>query len=330
MRKYISIFFILIIGLTLTGCGTNSANSKAQNHSYPDHPIDVVVPFGEGSASDTFARKFSDILTKNSDANFQPVNKDGSGGLSGMLYADKQDNDGYTVMEVTPSHVIADVLGKGKDLKFLDEFEPLGHIQSDIYVLSVANDSDIKDYDDLIKKGKKGGLTFGGVSPAGLDDFTVNSFAQEADIKTQFIPYPSGAEVKAAALGEEVDIYVDKVVNVIDYIKSGKVRPIVVFDDERIDELDELKDVPTTAEKGIDMNVNSWRGFVIKKNAPKEVKEYLTKQMKEASDSEEYKKFAKDNYVDIGEEYLSPEEFEDKLKGEYKKFDDIAKDLDIK
>nr|WP_269410313.1 hypothetical protein [Lentibacillus daqui] len=44
---------------------------------------------------------------------------------------------------------------------------------------------------------------------------TVNSFAQEAGIKTKFIPYPSGDSVEAAALGGEVDIYVDKVVNVV-------------------------------------------------------------------------------------------------------------------
>src|SRR5699024_2780024 len=298
--------------------------------SYPNHAIDVVVPFGEGSASDTFARKYSDILSETSGNTFQPVNKDGSGGLNGMLYAYQKKNDGYTVMEVTPSHVIADILGKGKDIKFLDDFEPLAHIQSDIYILSVSENSDIEDYDDLIEKGKKDEITFGGVSPAGLDDFSINAFAKEAGIDTQFIPYPSGSEVKAAALGGEVDVYVDKVVNAIDYIKAGKIRPLVVLDDERITQLEELEDVPSSKEKGIDLNIGSWRGFVIKKDAPEEVKEYLSKQMKEAYETEEYKEFAEDNLVDIGEGYLGPEEFENKIEEEYTKLDDVAKDLDIK
>lgn len=159
---------------------------------------------------------------------------------------------------------------------------------------------------------------------------TVNSFAQEAGIKTKFIPYPSGDSVEAAALGGEVDIYVDKVVNVVNYIKSGKVRPIVVFHDEKIDEVEELKDVPTTVEKGVDMTVGSWRGFVIKKDAPGEVKEYLTKQMKGASETEEYKQFAEENYVNIGEEYLGPKEFKEKMEEEYQEFDEISKELGIK
>ncbi len=327
VKKLLTICFVLIMGPVLSAC---SMPSSAQEEPYPSHPIEVVVPFGEGSASDTFARKFSDILSRTSGDNFQPINKDGSGGLLGMLHAYKQKNDGYTIMEITPSHVIADVLGKGKDIKLLEDFEPLAHIQSDIYVLSVAADSDIKDYDDLIKKGKESGLTFAGVSPAGLDDLTVNAFAQEAGIKTKFIPYPSGSSVKAAALGGEVDIYVDKIVNVVNYIRSGKVRPIVVFHDKRIKRLEELKDVPTTVEKGVDMTVGSWRGFVIKKDAPEEVKEHLIKQMKDAFETEEYKQFAEENYVNIGEEYLGPEEFKEKMESEYKKFDKISKELGIK
>jgi len=327
MKKQLITCSLLVIGIILSGC---SVPSSAEEQTYPDHPVEVVVPFGEGSASDTFARKFSDILSRTSGDTFQPINKDGSGGLLGMAHAYKQDNDGYTILEITPSHVISDVLGKGKDIELLEDFEPLAHIQSDIYVLSVAANSDIQDYDDLIKKGKESGLTFAGVSPAGLDDLTVNAFAQEADIETTFIPYPSGASVKAAALGGEVDIYVDKVVNVISYIKTGKVRPIVVFHDEKIEQLDELKDVPTTVEKGVDMTVGSWRGFVIKKDAPEEVKNYLVKQMQDAFETEEYEQFAEENYVNIGEEYLGPEEFKEKMKVEYEKFDEISKELGIK
>lgn len=327
MKQFLSIFLGGVVLLILSAC---SITHSSEDVSFPNHPIEVVVPFGEGSASDTFARKFSDLLSQTSGANFQPINKDGSGGLLGMVYAYKQPSDGYTILEITPSHVISDVLEKGGSIKLLEDFEPLAHIQSDIYVLSVGANSKIKNYQDLIKKGKDTGLTFAGVSPAGLDDLTVNAFAQKADIQTKFIPYPSGAAVKAAALGGEVDIYVDKIVNVINYIKTGKVRPIVVFHDERITELEELKDVPTTIEMGVDMTVGSWRGFVIKKGAPEEVKEYIIQQMKDAFETEEYRVFAAENFVNIGEEYLGPEDFKTKMENEYIEFDRVSKALGIK
>ncbi|RIN49886.1 hypothetical protein BU052_13875, partial [Staphylococcus simulans] len=150
---------------------TGNDIDKEAIKAYPNQTINMIIPFGEGSASDAFVRQYSQILSERSDVNFQPVNKDGSSGLLGMLYTYQQKNDGYNVLEITPSQVIADNLDKSEKVKLLDDFEPLVQIQSDIYVLSVAEDSPIKNYDELIEKGKKDKLTIGGTSSTGLDDF---------------------------------------------------------------------------------------------------------------------------------------------------------------
>ncbi|MEB6171233.1 tripartite tricarboxylate transporter substrate binding protein [Staphylococcus pseudoxylosus] len=324
---------IITLSILLASC---SAKGSTSNHidkeaikAYPNQTINMIIPFGEGSASDAFVRQYSQILSERSDVNFQPINKDGSSGLLGMLYTYQQNNDGYNVLEITPSQVIADNLDKSNKVKLLDDFEPLVQIQSDIYVLSVAEDSPIKNYDELIEKGKKDKLTIGGTSSTGLDDFATSKFKSEANINSEFIPYKSGSEVKAAALGGEVDVYLDKVVNVVDYVKSNKVRPLVIFNDDRINKIEEFKSVPTTKEKGLDVDIGSWRGFVIKKGTPEAVKKQLTKQLKEAYETEEYKTYAKNNLVDIGEGYLGPDEFEKKLEEEYEKFDEISDDLGI-
>lgn len=52
--------------------------------------------------------------------------------------------------------------------------------------------------------------------------------------------------------------------------------------------------------------------------------------MKDAFETEEYTKFAEDNLVNIGEEFLDADEFEKKLKEEYKNFDEISKKLGLK
>lgn len=330
-KKAILIVLLSVLLVSCSAKGDSKNNDKKNSvENFPNKTVNVIIPFGEGSASNAFVRQYSQILSEHSNANFQPINKDGSSGLLGMLHTYQQKNDGYNILEITPSQVIADNLDKSKDIKLLDDFEPLAQIQSDIYVLSVSKDSPIKDYDDLIAKGKKGGITVGGASSTGLDDFATSNFEKEANINTNFIPYSSGSEVKAAALGGEVDVYLDKVVNVVDYVKSKKVRPLIIFNNERINKIDEFKKTPTTKEKGLNVDIGSWRGFVIKKGAPKEVKEQLSKQLKNAYETEEYKKYSEDNLVDIGEGYLGPDKFEKKLDKEYKKFDEIAKDLDIK
>ncbi|WP_394138349.1 Bug family tripartite tricarboxylate transporter substrate binding protein [Cytobacillus oceanisediminis] len=328
MRKNIILIVLMIASLIMSAC--SSKESAAESSDFPKRPIELVVPFGEGSASDTFARKFAEIMSKSMEKPLQPVNKDGSGGLVGMVYAHGQANDGYTVLEVTPSHVIADVLGKGKDMKFLEDFEPLARIQSDIYVLSVPANSEIKSFDDLVEIGQDKEISFAGVSPGGLDDLTLNALADATGVKVKFIPYGSGSEVKAAVLGGEVDVYLDKLINTVGYIRDGKVTPLVVLNDERVTRVDELKDTPTTVEKGYDVTIGSWRGFVVKKDTPQEVKDYLLDQMKKAYETEEYKNFNAESLTDIREGFLGPEDFKSAMLEDYETFDKVAKQTGLK
>jgi tripartite-type tricarboxylate transporter receptor subunit TctC len=312
---------LLLLACTLVG--------NAMAADYPKRPVEMIIPFGEGGASDTFARKFAEIINSEMPKPIQPVNKKGGGGLVGMVYAFSQKADGYTLLEITPSHVIADVMNRGK-VKLQEHFEPLARIQSDIYIVGVSKESQFQSFAELVEYGKEHEVTFAGISPGGLDDFTLRALAKATGIKIKFIPYKSGSEVKAAVLGGEVDIYLDKVVSAIGYIRDGAVRPLVILNDERITKLDEFKEVPTTKELGYDVTVGSWRGFVVKKGTPAEIKSMLIDKMKQAYDSAEYQEFAEKNLVNIRPGYLPGDEFGAFLQQEYDAFDTIAVETGFK
>ena len=313
----------------LTGCGPEGNNAQ-DTSAYPKKPIEMIIPFGEGGASDTFARKFAELMAADMPQPIQAVNKKGSSGLVGMVYAAQKPNDGYTLLEVTPSMVIADALEVSDAVKFMRDFEPLARIQSDIYVLCLPGESPFNSFEDLVEYGKTHPVTFGGVSPGGLDDLTLNALAAETGVDIKFIPYKSGSEVKAAVLGGEVDIYLDKIVSAVNYIKDGKVKPVVVLNEERVTKIDVFKDVPTTKELGYDVTIGSWRGFVVKKGTPEKVKEYLIDKMKVAYDTKAYKDFAELNLVNIRPGYLDAQGFYGQWESEYKKFDEVAKKVGLK
>lgn len=328
MNKVIALSGVAV-ALLLTGCGPD--NKQAQDTSaYPEKPIEMIIPFGEGGASDTFARKFADLMAADMPQPIQAVNKKGSSGLVGMVYAAQKPNDGYTVLEVTPSMVIADALGVSDAVKFMRDFEPLARIQSDIYVLCLPGESPFNSFAELVEYGKSHPVTFGGVSPGGLDDLTLNALAAETGVDIKFIPYKSGSEVKAAVLGGEVDIYLDKIVSAVNYIKDGKVKPVVILNEERVNKIDVFKDVPTTKELGYDVTIGSWRGFVVKAGTPPEVKKYLIDKMKSAYNTQEYKDFAELNLVNIRPGYLETDGFYAQWESEYKKFDQVAKKVGLK
>ncbi len=325
MRKNIKKLF-KSCAFTLLACVVAGGIHAAD---YPKHPIEIVIPFGEGGASDTFARKFSEIINKELSQPTQPVNKKGGGGLVGMAYAYTQRPDGHTILEITPSHIIADVMNRSK-VKLLKHFEPLVRIQSDIYVVGVVKNSKFKDFKSLVAYGRKQQVTFAGISPGGLDDFTLKSLARATGIKLKFIPYKSGSEVKAAVLGGEVDIYLDKIVSAIGYIKDEAITPLVILNDKRITKLDVFKSVPTTVELGYDVTIGSWRGFVIKKGTPESVKVFLVEKMKKAYDSAEYQSFAEKNLVNIRPGFLGSREYKKFLEKEYKTFNQVAIDSGLK
>lgn len=312
--------------ILIAGC----TQGNREEAPYPNKPIEMIIPFGEGGASDTFARKFAELMMKEMDQPIQAINKKGSGGLVGMVHAMKKPADGYTLLEVTPSMVITDALEITDVIKFMDDFEPLARIQSDIYVLCLPADSKFKSFEDLVEYGQTNPVTFAGVSPGGLDDLTLNALAAETGVDIKFIPYRSGSEVKAAVLGGEVDIYLDKIVSAVNYIKDGKVKPVVVLNEERVTKIDVFEEVPTTKELGYDVTIGSWRGFVVKKGTPQHIKDYLIEKMEKAYDTQEYKDFAAMNLVDIRPGYLDAEGFAKQWESEYEKFDAVARKVGLK
>lgn len=318
MKKWLS-----IVALALMAFASNATAA------YPERPIEMVIPFGEGGASDIFARKFAELLSSKLPQPVQAINKKGGGGLIGMVHAAQQRNNGYTILEITPSHVIADVLGIAP-VKLMRDFEPLARIQSDMYILGVQKNSKFKSFEEMVTYGRQHEITFAGISPGGLDDMTLAALADATNMKIKFIPYKSGSEVKAAVLGGEVDIYLDKVISAVNYIKDGSVRPMVVISDKRIDTIDVFENVPSTVELGYNVTIGSWRGFVVKKGTPKEVKELLIAKLKEVYDSKEYQAFATQTLTNIAPGYLDAEGFKKQWEAEYQIFDSIAKRIGLK
>jgi len=328
MKK--SVLLLLLSIFVVSGLAAEGGQEKGSKGVYPKRPVELVIPFGEGGASDIFARKFSELMSVDMPQPVMPVNKKGSGGLVGMLHAAQQKNDGYTILEITPSHVIADALEKSPEVKLMRDFEPLCRIQSDIYIIGVLAGSKFKSFEELVTYGRKNEVTFAGISPGGLDDITLNALADATGMKIQFIPYKSGSEVKAAVLGGEVDIYLDKIISAVNYIREGSIQPLVVLNDERIDQIDAFKGVPSTVELGYDVTIGSWRGFCVKKDTPADVREYLMAEMKKVYDSAEYQTFAEQNLVNIRAGYLTADEFKAQWDKEYIMFDGIARKVGLK
>ncbi|HUX39529.1 MAG TPA: tripartite tricarboxylate transporter substrate binding protein [Rectinemataceae bacterium] len=279
----------------------------AQN--YPRRPIEMVIPFGTGGASDIFARNFAQIASKYIGKPFTPVNKGGAGTIEGMMYSFGAPADGYTILEITPSLLIVEAQNKSS-IKFRQSFEPIMRVQSDVVLFGVKANSNLKTLEDMIAfaKANPRKLKIGGISPGGLDEYIARGFAAKAGIEWTYVPYKSASELKAAVLGGELDIYQDKLISFMSMVSGGDIRPLVVLSDKRLP-VPELKDVPCSVEKGLDFTQGSWRGFVVKKGTPPEIKKIIIDAFEKAYADPAYKDMEKKEMTDLLPGYLNAADF---------------------
>lgn len=331
MKKIISIFMAAVLMFSLVACnssnggssGDKGGNGKAAS-GYPKRAIEIIVPFGAGGSADIMTRQLANMMRDYVDKPVNVINKAGSGGIDGMNYVAQAPADGYTVLQITPSHAIAEALGR-PNADLTGGFEPVANFQKDIQVFGVAKNSPFNTIDEVLEYAKEnpGKLKIGGTSPGGLDNYMADGFAEKAGIELTYVPYNSAAETKAAVLGGELDIYQDKVISFLTMVRSGDIRPLVVLHDGRLSMIEELKDVPTTVEKGIEFTQGSWRGFAVKAGTPQEIKDYLADVIEKVYNSDEYREAAEKDMSDIIPGFMGQEEYGQMWKDEISKFKDI-------
>jgi putative tricarboxylic transport membrane protein len=312
----------------LAGVVAMAGSAVAQN--YPRRPVEMVIPFGTGGASDIFARQYAQIAGKYMGKPLTPVNKGGAGTIEGLTYAFGAPADGYTIMEITPSLLIVEAQNRSS-VKFRKEFEPIMRVQSDVVLFGVAaKTGKFKSLDELLAfaKANPKKLKIGGLSPGALDDYIANGFAKAAGIQWTYVPYKSGSELKAAVLGGELDVYQDKLISFMSLAASGDIRPLVVLNDKRLN-VPELKDVPCSVEKNIAFTQGSWRGFVVKKGTPEPIKKFIIDAFQKAYDDPAYKEMEKKEMTDIVPGYLKADDFRKLWDTEFDSYSKIFTELGL-
>lgn len=301
--------------------------ARESSPDFPRHPLEVVIPFGTGGASDIFARQYAQIVSDYLGTSLVAINKSGAGTIEGLLYAVNAPADGYTILEITPSLLIVEAQNKSS-VKFRSEFEPLLKVQNDIVLFGVAANSPHQSLDDLLAFAREnpGSLKIGGLSPGGLDNYIASGFARAADIQWTYVPYKSGAELKAAVLGGELDIYQDKLISFMGLVSSGDVRPLVVLNETRLD-VPELRDVPASLEKGINFTQGSWRGFSIRKGTPPEIRQLLIEAFQKAYADPQYKEMEEREMTNLVPGYMDADMFSKAWDMEFENFSTIFNEL---
>ena len=319
--KKVRILFLAF--LFLVGCVVGISNSAAA--AYPDRAIEIIVPFGVGGGSDTAARAGAEGLKPLLKVPLVITNMPGGGATKGMLYVAQQPADGYEVLAITTSHLIDAVKPKTRS-QLLRDFDPIMRIQWDTSAVTISGDSKFKTLADLIEYGKKNPkmLKFAGTSPGGWSEIQTVAFFKAVGVVVTFVPFDSGAEIKAAIMGGHIHGAVEELAETLPLIEAGKLKSLAVIMEKRHPA---LPNVPCSAELGINYTHGLMRAWGVKKGTPPDRQKYLHDVIKKALDVPVYKKFVQDNHLYARQGYLGPEETRKYWDDEVKFFTEVLKDL---
>ncbi|MFT9485804.1 MAG: tripartite tricarboxylate transporter substrate binding protein [Tepidibacillus sp.] len=296
---------VLILVLTIvSGC----SNSNGTVDNFPNKPIQLIVSFTPGAATDTQARIISKYASKYLGQELVIVNKPGGGGSVGWNSFSTVSPDGYTLTAYNLPHIITQPL-VGQTAFSVDDFEPIINWGQDPTVFVVTPDSPIKDLKDLIEKAKKspGVLTVGTAGKFVGQHMGMLLLEKSASIDLKDIPYKGASESIAALLGKQTDLVSG---NLSDMYRLGdQVRILAIATKERHPL---VSNVPTFTELGYpEVIISTDRGIAARKGTPEEIikklEEGFLQIMKDPNFLEDMKKAGADllilNHEEVKKEF---------------------------
>jgi tripartite-type tricarboxylate transporter receptor subunit TctC len=319
--KKVKWFFLWSIFISVFVIGSWSIASAP----YPERAIEIIVPFGVGGGSDVAARAVAEGLKPLLKVPLVITNMPGGAATKGMLHVAQQPADGYTVLAVTTSHLIDAVKPKTR-AHIIRDFNPIMRIQWDTTAVFISGDSKFKTIKNLVEYGKQNPrfLKFAGTSPGAWSEIQTVAFFKKVGVEVTFVPFESGAEIKAAIIGGHIHGACEELAETLSFVQAGKLRALAVIMEKRHPA---LPDVPCTSELGVDYTHGLMRAWAVKKGTPPDRIKYLHDVIKKALDTPVYKKFVDDNHLYARPGYMGPEETRRYWEDEVKFFTDVLKEL---
>ncbi len=237
--------------------------ARAQD-KFPSKPIEVVTHAGVGGGTDITARMMMVHAPGVFKTEFVVVNRVGGSGAAAMQYMLEKPHDGHTIALITQTHLLTILRSKGK-FKY-EDLVPLARATDDPQILAVGKGSPYKSAKELIGAAKGKALKYGTSLVGGVDHIAVVSIARSAGMQQPtIVPFRGGGDVVINLVGGNIDCALVNYAEAESQIKSGDIRPLVVFAEKP---MAALPNVPTGKEIGVPGSYSTVRGFVTVRGVP--------------------------------------------------------------
>jgi tripartite-type tricarboxylate transporter receptor subunit TctC len=255
----------------------------AEAAGFPETTITIVVPYPPGSTADTIPRLVAPLMSKSLGVTVIIENRGGANGSIGAVRVASSAADGYTILLATTGMLaINQWIYEKPTYNPEKDFAPITDGASTPNILVVNPSVKASSLKELVAlaKADPGTLTFASAGNGSTSHLCGETLKVLEGIDAVHVPYQGAAPALQSVVGGQVSMMCDNLSNVVQQVRSGALRPIVVTAREPSKQ---LPDVPTSSQAGSpDLLAGNWYGFVAPSATPKDVVEKLNKAIVEA------------------------------------------------
>lgn len=251
-------------------------------------PIKIIVPYPAGGNADSAARAIGDVISHSLKQTVIVDNRPGASSIIGTDAVARAPADGYTLGVVSDSHAINDAMAKlpkagellGAKVPYdaVKDFVPVAGMISVPLVLVVNPKLPARNLKALVALSKNDkGLNFGTMGTGSPWSIHLRQLATLTSGTFVDVPYKGLAPAANDLLAGLTDTMLMPVHYAQQYIRAGKIVPIVTLSGQRHPL---LPDVPTLAESGYPgLAISNYLFFVAPAATPKPVIERLGREI---------------------------------------------------
>ena len=299
-KKLFSLFCAAVMMCSLlAGCGNSpdtpadDASSEDGGTDWPTKSINMIVPMGAGGDTDFNARTYAKYLEDVLGETVVVTNITGNGGALGSEEVKNASPDGYTCLfyhtclNINQATGIADYGSEA--------FETVAVVgKSSGEAVVVRADAPYDTMEELIAYSQANPQTVKIAANTGATSHWASVVLNvEEDAQLNIVNASSSAERVANLLGGQLDVIINPIGTVQDYVTSGDFKYLAVTTSER---LDDLPDVPTCLEQGVNLSYDLMYYVMFPKGTDPAICQKFAQAFKEISEMPEYAEEIKTAY----------------------------------
>jgi tripartite-type tricarboxylate transporter receptor subunit TctC len=262
----------------LLAAGATALPRIAGAQTYPNRPVNVIVPFAPGGVTDILARLLGQWLSERLGRPFIIDNRPGAGGNIGTEAVVRAPTDGYTLLLVTSSNAVSATLYEKLNFDFIRDIAPVASIAVVPGVMEVNPLFPARTVPEFVAyaKANPGKISMATAGSGSGPHIFGELFKMMAGVDLVPVPYRGSGPALPDLIGGQVQVMFDPLVSSIEFIRAGKLRALAVTTSGRSEA---LPNIPPMRDFLPGYEASGWFGVGVPSKTPGELIDKLNKEI---------------------------------------------------